>query len=460
MSFKSICLESTSQIFSSYSGLFLIEELWKMQQLDKRVQRLLPRKRKNKGAKQVDKVKALLFYFALGKDSLSDFDDLRNDALFRGLAGNGVPSSTMRDFLKSFGRRHKEKLQDFLIEMALELRTTLFDEKRFILTMDSTPHEHYAKKMEGMAFNYKNYWCLDSQSAYDQFGLSYLFDLRPGNTFSGKDAEFWIHKIFSRVPESLERWFRADSAYGAHKVYEALQVKGVKFAIVLRENIGRYVRAKNQNLLEWRRSKTRFFDSDECEVAMGLYPVKQLGQLRVVFIRAPRRDTQLDFFTDPNEEGYQYYSIITNIGSDLMSEEEVIDFYRGRANAENYIREQKYGYDFLNFPCRRLRSNQIYGLVGTMAHNLMRALSMCMDQKVKRVRGKDEKVRTVVQLGYFAKKIRTILMTIPCQVVRSARKVKLRLNKASKEVFERICEKMKKIQRGRYVLSSNNERAF
>jgi hypothetical protein len=31
-----------------------------------------------------------------------------------------------------------------------------------------------------------------------------------------------------------------------------------------------------------------------------------------------------------------------------MNDEEIFEFYRGRANCENYIKEQKYGYDFLN----------------------------------------------------------------------------------------------------------------
>ena len=95
-----------------------------------------------------------------------------------------------------------------------------------------------------------------------------------------------------------------------------------------------------------------------------------------------------------------------------MGDEEVINFYRQRSTAENYVREQKYGYDFLNFPCRRLRSNQVFGLAGTIAHNLMRGLSLMMEQKEKRVKGKDGKRRKVVQLGYYSKKIRNDLIKI------------------------------------------------
>lgn len=82
--------------------------------------------------------------------------------------------------------------------------------------------------MEGLGKNYKGIWGLDSQNAYDQYGLSYLFDLRPGGTHSGKDAESWIHNIYSKIPNWMEKYFRADSAYGKWKVYEQLSIKNVK----------------------------------------------------------------------------------------------------------------------------------------------------------------------------------------------------------------------------------------
>ena len=53
--------------------------------------------------------------------------------------------------------------------------------------------------MEKLAENYKGIWGFDSQNAYDQYGLSYLFDLRSGNTWTGTDAEIWIHKIFNSI---------------------------------------------------------------------------------------------------------------------------------------------------------------------------------------------------------------------------------------------------------------------
>jgi len=450
MNSKTIAIEPTSEVFSAHSGQFFLNKLWKSLKLDKKFKFALPRKKRSKGLDQIQKLKALVFSFAVGNDCLADIDVINRDRLFREIIGGNSSSRSMGDFLNSFDNKHIERLQDSLLESALELRLALYPEdKKIILTMDSTPHEQCGRKMEGLAFNYKNMWCLDSQNVYDQYGISYLFDLRPGNTFSGKESELWVHKLFKKIPKGLDRWFRADSAYSKHEMLRALQIKNVNFVIALKNDIGSYVRKKNKNLLTWKKSKLKFFDSGKCEVAMGLYPIKSLGNLRVVFIRAPKKSFQLDLLDDVGD-GYHYYSLVTNVSSFDLDEEEVINFYRQRATAENYIKEQKYSYDFLNFPCRRLKSNKVFGLAGTIAHNLMRALGLLMDQKEKRVRGKDGKRRTVTQLGYFAKKIRNELINIAGKIVSSARKIKLRIDRHNWEVGTRMIEKIDKLQQ-RYV---------
>jgi phage antirepressor YoqD-like protein len=444
---KTIKIESTSQTFSSHSGLFLFEEIWKQLKLDKRIKFLLPRKKKNIGPTQLNKFKSLLYSFVVGNDCLADINTSNKDILFAELTGK-VAARTQSDFLKSFGNRHAEKLQELLINLSFEIRCKFFaEDKKFILSMDATPHEHYSKKMEGMAWNYKNMWCLDSQNAYDQFGFSYLFDLRPGNTHSGKEAELWVHEVFKRCPAHLEKWFRADSAYGKQEVYKALEAKNVKFAIVLRDNISRYVRKKSLNLLNWKKTEMEFFKSKNCEIAMGHYPIKSVGERRVVFIRAPKsiedinKDRDLLDDYNPEEHDYRHYSIITNIDECEMDNEEIFEFYRDRATAETYIKEQKYGFDFLNFPCKTLRANKIFGIIGTLAHNLTRILSFSMEQKEKKVRcRKTQEIKKVKQLGYFSKKVRSECINIAGHVVRSARKVKLRINIETKEVLDKIME--------------------
>ncbi|MGB0453986.1 MAG: transposase [Bacteriovoracaceae bacterium] len=168
---------------------------------------------------------------------------------------------------------------------------------------------------------------------------------------------------------------------------------------------------------------------------------------------AKSSETILKFKTRPNAGALAKKlkeADITNVSTFDMGEDEIIEFYRQRATAENYIREQKYGFDFLNFPCQKLRANQVFGQAGSITHNLIRALSFMMKQKVKKVKGKDGKRRVVTQLGYFSKKVRSELIKIAGKVVSSARKIKLRLSRHNWEVFEKMMLKINETKQ-RYV---------
>lgn len=293
MNSQSISLESTNKVMSCHSGLILFDQLWERLNLKNHLRRQLPRKLRNRGPAQIDKLKAILFSFAVGNDCISDLDDLQGDVLFRSLTGGSTAARTAGDFLAGFHRRQIEKIQQILLETTFMLRTAMYEEKRFILSMDSTPHRQCASKMEKLGLNYKGIWGFDSQNAYDQFGFSYLFDLRPGNTWSGTEAERWIHQIFSQCPAWMDRYFRADSGYGKNAVFAALKAAQVKYAIVLKENIGRYVRRKNRDHLVWRKTDIQFFNSNECQMAMGIYPLQNLGNLRVVFIRKRKSSDEI-----------------------------------------------------------------------------------------------------------------------------------------------------------------------
>ena len=433
MKLNPIVLEKTNKALSANAGLIFLSSLIEQLDLETKLSNFLPIKKKERGITSFTKFKSGLLSFAAGSDCLDDFNELREEALYKELCFGGISSRAMGDFLRSFSSISLENLSAEFSDIALNLRLrTHPDELDFILTMDSTPHEQTGQKMEGVKWNYKNLWCLDSQNAYDQFGYSYGFDLRPGNTFSAEGSEVMIRQVFKKIPKNMKRYFRADSAYGRVSVYNELINANVNFAIVLRENLGKYVRKMllNQHSMKWSKTRTIFFDSSECETACGLYPIKDLAggkrYLRVVFIRAKIKGVQLNFLDNPSEDGYQYYSIITNMDRSEKSDDEIIEFYRGRANVENFIREQKNGYDFHHFPCKKLSANKAYGLIGTIAYNLMRNLSFYL-----------------VKGGCFAKKIRNKLIKLPCQVVRHARRITVRVAPKTLEVMENILQIMK-----------------
>ena len=81
----------------------------------------------------------------------------------------------------------------------------------------------------------------------------------------------------------------------------------------------------------------------------------------------------------------------------------------------------------------------MFGLIGTFAHNLTRVVSFGMDQNYRNVKDrKTGEVKIVRQLGYFSKKVRSQVINIAGRIVRSARKIKLRIHFETKEVLDKI----------------------
>lgn len=61
--------------------------------------------------------------------------------------------------------------------------------------------------MEGLGYNYKDEWCLDSQVIFDELGFCWDLELRPGSTKSGVGASEQ-----SRYPSYEMRLDRHDAA--------------------------------------------------------------------------------------------------------------------------------------------------------------------------------------------------------------------------------------------------------
>ena len=133
--------------------------------------------------------------FIHGFDCLDDYDDFKGEEAIKALFGEGTPAArTLGDFLRDFGPENLSQLNEFLGKMSWSMLASLeknlpksYKPKFVCLDVDSTDHPQSGNKIEGVAWNYKHHWCLDSQLAFDQMGFCHGFQLREGNTKSGDD---------------------------------------------------------------------------------------------------------------------------------------------------------------------------------------------------------------------------------------------------------------------------------
>jgi len=151
---NNIFFESTDIVMKCHFELVLFNKLFYALKLDTKLSWHLPQKKKMRGISQIQKIKSILFSFALGNDCLSDLDPLLRDPLFSELTSGGLHSRTAGDFLGSFHQRQIEKIQKVILEMAIILRKKMLpDDNDFILSMDSTPHKQCGLQMEKLATN-------------------------------------------------------------------------------------------------------------------------------------------------------------------------------------------------------------------------------------------------------------------------------------------------------------------
>lgn len=325
--------------------------------------------------------------FIRGHDCLADLEEFRKDpTLAEVMNGDTVAPRTMGDFLRDFEPKNLKEMNAFLSLQAKSYRVQLEKhlKKPFKpslaphLSIDSTPHVQSGVKIEGLAFNYKDEWCLDSQGIYDEIGMCWDLELRSGNTKSGVGACDQIRRAFSSYKFDDEKYLSGDSAYCNQDVIKTCMSVGAKFTLTANQGTTYW----EDHILEitewipWVYSRAE----KEAALAAGLtLPEIELGRfywrpswndvLRIpVVVKRQVRSEQLSLL----EGHYKYYGVITNLPLIDRTLQSVIEFHNKRGNAENFIREEKYGYDLKHFPCLKMNANHAYGLLAMVAHNLLR----------------------------------------------------------------------------------------
>jgi hypothetical protein len=412
---KILHIESSRKEFSSLGGLVLFDKLFSSLGPRKKLGNFLPSNILKSRVSSFDKFKALVMGFVAGAECLDDMDDLAHDSVFRAVCSDKLSApTTYGDYLRSFDPWQVRFINEQLIDAAHALRKRFVpNAKEFILDVDSTDHQQYGKKMEGVRWHRNHFLCLSSLQAFDQYGFQYWMEVREGCAFTANGAPTAIRKIFKKVPRNQWRYLRADSGYCNVDVFNACYESRVKFVIPMRANMADPLIPR---IRRWELNpKVRFKDGRIAEVGSFIYR-QQHGHetLRVVIMRARKQQPDM-FDSDPHD----YRAWITNISAGEMRDEELIDFYRGRGNSENFIRELKNGFDIHHFPCQKLLANKAYGVIAAFAYNLMRAASFILNSKKL----------------HFSKMLRFRMVNLACQVVRKARTITIRLSTSNyKEV--------------------------
>jgi hypothetical protein len=227
--------------------------------------------------------------------------------------------------------------------------------QRVVLDMDSTEIPVYGEQEQSAYNGHFESTCYHPLLLFNGEGDCLGAKLRPGNVHSAEDWDEMLLPEIERQQElGKEVVFRADAAFAKPEIYEALEERGVKYAIRLPAN-----------------------DSLERDIAELL--TRRWGGPVTSPSCGTRAFSTRQRVGRPHDESWRRWSshagelfprvgfIVTNLETPSRA---VVRFYNKRGTAEQWIKEGKQAVKMTRLSCHRFRSNQVRLALSLLAYNM------------------------------------------------------------------------------------------
>ena len=365
---KKIKVVPTDFKLTAASGLGTVLEIFDASPLAKAFKKCLPERVSHRSAGSYYLGLMVIAGHIHGVDALSDLARIKEDPYLEKLFDDEVAAvRTVGDFLRDFEAEHIEKLNSFLNQMSrslfLNLQANQPDQhkpKNLIIDMDSTYHEHFGEQIEGLAWNYKHEWSLETQVAFSSLGFCHGLQMRPGNTKSGTDAAGFIEKIFQDSRTQLLRkregkdFFRADSAYCHQEVIKACMNRGLFFTLTAHDGTTGWKARFAEAGLSWepwvysseaiKKAKsrdeelpkievTRFFWEPSWSDEKLMFPIVVKREWQPYANKSENQHTLFAPDTILEQGEWKYYAVVTNFDLSAWSLQGVLEFHQKRGHA-------------------------------------------------------------------------------------------------------------------------------
>jgi Transposase DDE domain group 1 len=226
---------------------------------------------------------------------------------------------------------------------------------RTILDMDSTEVPVYGEQEQSAYNGYFESTCFHPLLLFNGEGDCLAAKLRPGNVHSAEGwEELLLPEIERQQQVGKEVAFRGDAAFARPEVYEALEERGVKYAIRIPAN-----------------------DSLERDIAellprpVGRPSQKPLVEYKGFLYQAASWKTARRVVAKVEHHAGELFPrvgfIVTNL---TLPSRAVVRFYNKRGTAEQWIKESKQAVKMTRLSCHRFRSNEVRLWLSVIAYNL------------------------------------------------------------------------------------------
>lgn len=349
-------------------GLILVRELDERLGLAELIEQHLsdPRRGENTQSALADLFRQSVYSRLAGYEDVNDAERLSQDPTFRLIGSEKIRErgAALTSRLQSFETEMLAAEQNFagLARLNRDLigRVEAIDSsQRVVLDMDSTEIPVYGEQEQSAYTGHFESTCYHPLLLFNREDDRLAAKLRPGNVHS---AEGWeevrLPEIERQQKQGKQVVFRADAAFAKPEIQEALEERGVKYAIRIPAN-----------------------ESLERDIAELLTrPVGRRSPKPVVcyksflyqaasWTKARRVVAKVEFHF--GELFPRVGFIVTNLETDSRA---VVRFYNKRGTAEQWIKEGKQAVKMTRLSwgalCARLRANEVRLWLSVIAYNL------------------------------------------------------------------------------------------
>ena len=274
-----------------------------------------------------------------GARSMVEMGNMGRDPMLKKYLGDPVEEAQLGRDVRSFDKQQIEALHDLIVSISiLDFAQKLKHEDLLIFDVDATSVEKYGLQ-EGVEKGYVGTELPESCYQYLLIRLhnrnTFLYGtIRSGSTHSQNDFCGYLRRFLPLLKKQWSSAFRADSGYFNYEAFDVFSENDQTFFIKAPMYESRLSLAQVSPDLNW-------LPADPNKLEVDFASRKTLtpngSHYREVFKRTWSNKDQLSLIKE-----YRYDCIATN---DMVREDhKVFEFYNGRANIENNIKELKYDY--------------------------------------------------------------------------------------------------------------------
>jgi hypothetical protein len=349
---------------TSDGGLILVRELDERLAFGELIEQHLTDSRRGRNTQFLfaDLLRQSVYSRLAGYEDINDAQRLSQDPTFRLISSERAwdRGAALTSRLQTFETEMLAEEENFAglerFNRALIGRAEAMDSGcRTILDLDSTEIPVYGEQEQSAYNGHFESTCYHPLLLFNREGDCLAAKLRPGNVHS---AEGWEELLLPEIERQQklgkEVVFRADAAFAKPEVYEALEARGVKYAIRIPANGS--------------------LERDIAELLprpVGRPSHKPLVEYKGFLYRAASWETARRVVAKVEHHAGELFPrvgfIVTNL---TLPSRAVVRFYNKRGTAEQWIKEGKQAVKMTRLSCHRFRSNEVRLWLSLIAYNL------------------------------------------------------------------------------------------